>query len=101
MRATQTTRRFEYVGGSSDKFWEVSLNGKEVLACVKSSARLRSIPIIVLSTSRAPEDVRRSYELHANCYISKPTDLNAVIDMISRIADFWLDLVTPAPKAVE
>ena len=77
------------------------MNGKEVLLCVKTSERLKAIPIIVLSTSMAPEDVKRSYELHANCYITKPTDLDAFIDMIARIADFWLDLVTPAPKAVE
>lgn len=75
------------------------MNGKDVLADLKASDRFKSIPIIVLSTSMAPEDVRRCYELHANCYVTKPTDLDAFIDMIRRIAEFWLDLATLAPGA--
>ena len=75
------------------------MNGKEVLSELKSSDRLKTIPVIVLSTSMAPEDVRRCYELHANCYVTKPTNLERFIDMIRRIADFWLDLATLAREA--
>jgi CheY-like chemotaxis protein len=69
-------------------------DGREVLREIKTSPVLRSIPVIVLSTSTDSDDVRSCYELHANCYIAKPCNLDAFIAAMRRIREFWLDLVT-------
>jgi CheY-like chemotaxis protein len=66
------------------------LDGWGVLAQVKSDPRLRSIPIVVLSTSAAHEDVARSYDLHANAYVTKPVDLEAFTDVVRRVDEFFL-----------
>ena len=68
-------------------------NGLEVLAELKADSRLLSIPVIVLTTSQAEEDIVRSYSLHANAYISKPVDFDKFIAVIGRIDDFFLGLV--------
>jgi CheY-like chemotaxis protein len=68
-------------------------NGLEVLADVKSDAELLSIPVVVLTTSQAEEDILRSYALHANAYISKPVDFDKFIDVIRQIDKFFLTLV--------
>jgi chemotaxis family two-component system response regulator Rcp1 len=68
-------------------------NGQEVLAEIKSNDSLRSIPVIVLTISRAEEDIIRSYNLHANCFLIKPIDLNQFFDVVRSIEDFWLSLV--------
>lgn len=68
-------------------------SGLEVLADVKRDNNLRRTPVVVLSTSGAENDVRRSYELHANCYISKPVDLEAFIRVVRSIEEFWLATV--------
>jgi CheY-like chemotaxis protein len=68
-------------------------NGLEVLADVKSDSSLLSIPVVVLTTSQAEEDILRSYSLHANAYISKPVDFDKFIDVIRQIDDFFLTLV--------
>jgi len=68
-------------------------DGREVLEEVKRDEGLRSIPIVVLTTSRSEEDVVKSYNLHANCYISKPVDLNQFIKVVTSIEDFWLSVV--------
>jgi chemotaxis family two-component system response regulator Rcp1 len=67
--------------------------GREVLAEIKQDSELASIPVIVLTTSREEEDVLRSYELHANSYISKPIDLQDFIDVVRSIEDYWLSIV--------
>ena len=67
-------------------------DGREVLAEVKDDPRLRPIPVLVLSTSRSREDVLRSYRLHANCYLAKPTDLDEFLELVRRIEWFWLAL---------
>jgi CheY-like chemotaxis protein len=68
-------------------------NGLEVLAELKSDTALLTIPVVVLTTSQAPEDILRSYSLHANAYISKPTDFDEFVDAIGQIDDFFLNLV--------
>ena len=69
-------------------------DGREVLAEVKVDASLRSIPVVILTTSRAHEDVLRSYGLHANCYIVKPLELDRFIAVIDSIESFWFGVVT-------
>ena len=68
------------------------VNGKDVLAVIKSQPGLRMIPVIMLTTSTAEEDVRESYQRHANAYLAKPVSLGAFIDVVSSIEDFWLSL---------
>jgi CheY-like chemotaxis protein/nitrogen-specific signal transduction histidine kinase len=69
------------------------LDGREVLASVKADPDLRRIPIVVLSTSEAEEDIARSYDLHANAYVSKPVDFNAFVHAVRQIDDFFLTVV--------
>jgi len=73
-------------------------DGREVLAEIKADARLRTIPVVILTTSRAEQDILRSYELQANCYITKPVDLEQFMTVIRSIEDFWLTIVT-LPRA--
>ncbi len=68
-------------------------DGREVLAEVKGDPELRRIPVVVLTTSRAEEDVIRAYDLHANCYITKPVDFKQFISVVRSIEDFWLTVV--------
>ena len=68
-------------------------DGRQVLSEMKQDPRLRSIPVVVLTTSEAEQDIVRTYELHANCYITKPVDLEKFIDIIRAIEDFWLAVV--------
>jgi CheY-like chemotaxis protein len=72
-------------------------NGLEVLQEIKADERLRTIPIIVLTTSKAEEDVLRSYGLHANCYISKPVEFAKLTEAVKSIREFWLCMVTLPP----
>jgi CheY-like chemotaxis protein len=68
-------------------------DGREVLAEVKGDVALRSIPIVVLSTSEAEEDILRSYDLHANAYVPKPVDFDAFVRIVQQIDDFFLTVV--------
>lgn len=68
-------------------------DGREVLAEIKADERLRRIPVIVLSTSQAEMDVLRAYDLHANCYIAKPLQLEQFISTMEAIQQFWLNTV--------
>jgi len=70
------------------------MDGREVLAEVKSDPDLKTIPVVVLTTSRAERDILNSYELQANCYITKPVDLEQFITVVRSIEDFWLTIVT-------
>jgi CheY-like chemotaxis protein len=72
-------------------------DGREVLAEIKGDERLRRIPVIVLTTSKADEDVVKSYQLHANCYITKPVDFGQFISVVKSIEDFWLCVVKLPP----
>ena len=69
-------------------------DGRSVLAEIKGDDKLKLIPVVVLTTSRAEEDVVRSYNLHANAYISKPVDLKQFLEVIRVIEEFWLAVVT-------
>jgi CheY-like chemotaxis protein len=72
-------------------------NGREVLAEIKSETDLRQIPVVILSTSTNAEDVRAAYDLHANCYIPKPAELQCLVKLGRMIEDFWFSTaVLPA-----
>ena len=68
-------------------------SGREVLAEVKEDPELRTIPIVVLTTSSAEQDILQSYDLHANCYITKPVDLIQFMKIVNFTCDFWLEIV--------
>ncbi len=72
-------------------------DGREVLAEIKKDKNLLHIPVVVLTTSRAEEDVVRSYSLHANAYVTKPVDLKQFLEVIRTIEAFWLAVVTLPP----
>jgi len=69
------------------------MDGREVLTAIKSDPKLKIIPVVVLTTSRAEQDILRSYELQANCYITKPVDLEKFMTVVKSIEDFWLTIV--------
>jgi chemotaxis family two-component system response regulator Rcp1 len=73
-------------------------NGFEVLQEIKVDEDLRRIPVVVLTTSQAEQDIVKSYELFANAYISKPVDLNQFLAVIKAIEDFWLEIVRLPPQ---
>jgi chemotaxis family two-component system response regulator Rcp1 len=68
-------------------------DGRQVLEEIKANPALMTIPIVILTTSASEEDVLRSYRLHANCYISKPVDLDGFLKVIKSIDNFWLSIV--------
>jgi CheY-like chemotaxis protein len=69
------------------------MDGREVLEAVKQDPSLRHIPVVVLTSSAAEQDIVRAYELHANCYVSKPVDLDQFIHVVKSIEDFWFSIV--------
>lgn len=69
------------------------VDGREVLRQIKCDEKLRSIPVVILTTSEAEEDVAKAYEYHANCYIRKPVDLPRFLEIISVVESFWLSVV--------
>ena len=73
-------------------------NGREVLEEIKTDPDLRRIPVVVLTTSQAEEDVLRAYDLHANCYIPKPVDLGRFMQIVGSIESFWLSVVKLPPS---
>jgi len=68
-------------------------DGREVLADVKRDEALKRIPVVVLTTSEAEEDILRTYDLHANCYVTKPVDLDQFIKIVHTIEAFWFNIV--------
>ena len=68
-------------------------DGRDVLSEIKSNGDLRRIPVVVLTTSRSEEDILKSYDLSANCYITKPVDLDQFISVVRSISEFWLSIV--------
>jgi chemotaxis family two-component system response regulator Rcp1 len=68
-------------------------DGRQVLEEIKENPALMTIPIVILTTSASEEDVLRSYRLHANCYISKPVDLDGFLKVVKSIDNFWLSIV--------
>jgi chemotaxis family two-component system response regulator Rcp1 len=69
------------------------INGHQVLAEIKSDESLKKIPVVILSISQSEKDIERSYELNANCYVTKPLDINEFIEVFGRIQNFWLKTV--------
>jgi two-component system, chemotaxis family, response regulator Rcp1 len=68
-------------------------DGREVLEAIKADAALRTIPVVILTSSEAERDIARAYELNANCYITKPVDLDQFITVVKAIEDFWFTVV--------
>lgn len=73
-------------------------DGREVLSEIKGDEKLRVIPVVILTVSKAEEDILKTYNLHANCYISKPLDLTQFAKVARSIQDFWLTIVRLPPK---
>jgi chemotaxis family two-component system response regulator Rcp1 len=97
-------REGRYAGAQTPDLIMLDLNlpkkdGREVLVELKNDPALRTIPVVVLTTSRAESDILHSYELHANCYITKPVEFSKFIDVIKSIEHFWLAVVTLPNKA--
>jgi two-component system, chemotaxis family, response regulator Rcp1 len=76
-------------------------DGREVLEEIKTDEDLKRIPVVVLTTSKAEEDVLRTYNLHANCFVTKPVDLEKFIVVVKSIDVFWLTVVTLPPNGHE
>ena len=77
-------------------------DGREVLAEIKADPKLRRIPVVVLTTSSAEEDILKIYDLHANCYITKPVDLEQFMGVVKSIEDFWVSVVKlPSYEAIK
>ena len=75
------------------------MDGREVLAHIKADSSLKTIPTIILTTSEAEADIVQSYQLHANCYLIKPVQLDAFERLVKSINDFWLSKVTLLPPS--
>jgi chemotaxis family two-component system response regulator Rcp1 len=74
------------------------MNGREVLAEIKEDPELRRIPVVILTVSKAEQDIVKSYNLHANCYITKPVDLDQFLEVVKSIENFWLTVVMLPPR---
>jgi CheY-like chemotaxis protein len=74
------------------------LDGREVLGVIKSDPELRRIPVVVLTTSSAEDDVLRSYDLHANAYVTKPVDLDAFLAAVRQVDDFFVTVARLPPR---
>jgi CheY-like chemotaxis protein len=74
------------------------VDGREVLESIKADPNLRNIPVVVLTSSQAEQDILRGYDLHANCYITKPVDLDQFIGVVKSIEDFWFTIVKLPPE---
>lgn len=74
------------------------MNGREVLAAIRADPRLTHLPVVVLTTSTAEQDVMKSYQLHANAYVSKPVDLEGFAAIVDSLEQFWFSIVVFPPK---
>ena len=96
-------QRGEYINAPRPDLIVLDLNlpgmdGREILADVKADPDLRRIPVVVLTTSSNEEDVLRSYDLNANCYVTKPFNVQQFIQVVQLISDFWLTAVKLPPE---
>ena len=92
----------QYAGSPRPELILLDLNlpkkdGREVLAEIKQDEKLKRIPVVVLTTSRAEEDIVRAYNLHANAFVTKPVDLAQFLNVIRTLEEFWLAVVTLPP----
>jgi two-component system response regulator len=76
-------------------------NGQEVLKELRNDPKLTTIPVVVLTTSHQEEDIVRSYQLHANCYVTKPVDFQKFLYIVKTIENFWLSVVELPPKTTD
>jgi chemotaxis family two-component system response regulator Rcp1 len=76
-------------------------DGREVLAEIKSDPDLRRIPVVILTISKDEEDILKTYDLHANCFITKPIDLSQFVKVVKAIEDFWLTIVRLPPNGYQ
>jgi CheY-like chemotaxis protein len=77
------------------------MDGRELLQKIKEEPDLRRIPVVILTTSKSEEDIVKSYDLHANCYITKPVDLDQFINVVKSVEDFWLTVVKLPPNGLK
>jgi chemotaxis family two-component system response regulator Rcp1 len=99
-------RRGHYANATHPDLILLDLNlpkkdGREVLAEIKNDENLRRIPVVILTVSNAKEDILKSYNLHANCYITKPINLDRFFEVVDSIVDFWLATVKLPPDGKE
>jgi CheY-like chemotaxis protein len=73
-------------------------DGREVLAEIKEDPMLKRIPVVILTTSKAEEDIIKTYNLHANAYITKPVDINRFVEIMHALEEFWFTIVKLPPK---
>ena len=98
-RARATTRTRERPGPDPARPQPAAQeDGREVLAEIKADPELRTIPVVVLTTSEAEEDVLRSYEMHANAYVTKPVDFEHFVEIVRQIDDFFVGIVRLPPR---
>lgn len=74
------------------------MDGRDLLANIKNDPDLKRIPVVILTTSKHEEDVFKSYDLHANAYITKPVDMDQFVHVVKSVEDFWLSIVTLPPE---
>nr|MBA4159070.1 response regulator [Gemmatimonadota bacterium] len=96
-------REGQYAGATRPDLILLDLNlpkkdGREVLAEIKQDPSLRHIPVVILSSSPAEQDIIRAYDLHANCYVTKPVDLDQFITVVKSIEDFWFTIFRLPPE---
>ena len=75
------------------------MDGREVLSTIKADPRLKRIPVVVITSSEAEQDILRTYDLHVNCYVTKPVDLDQFIKVVQSIESFWLTIVQLPPPS--
>jgi chemotaxis family two-component system response regulator Rcp1 len=73
-------------------------DGREVLAEIKEDPKLKHIPVVILTSSKADEDILKAYNLHANCYVTKPVDLNGFVEIMHSMEEFWFTIVKLPPE---
>ncbi len=73
-------------------------DGRQVLAEIKTDPDLRRIPVVIVTSSQAEEDILKTYDLHANCYVTKPVDLDRFVHVVKCIENFWVSIVKLPPK---
>jgi chemotaxis family two-component system response regulator Rcp1 len=76
-------------------------DGREVLAEIKEDENLRRIPVVILTISKAEEDILKTYNLHANCYVTKPLDLDRFVEVVQAIEGFWFTIVRLPPDGMK
>lgn len=78
------------------------MSGHDVLAAIKQDERLRRVPVVIVTSSKADKDIAASYDLHANCFVTKPVDLDQFFNVVQAIREFWFVVVKlPPPLAVD